>query len=152
MKKTKEILQAEQIVATLLKDYTPKEVLEKAQKYANDFKFQIASRVSTAVKYARDYDTYEGFTEKDILEEYDDYLMYWQSFLKGDEKVFKLMLQINDILGGDFLSDKLVNIIEVKALKEDAEEKSCENCKFHFCCQKYGHISDSVCDIYMIER
>jgi len=115
MRKSKEILEAEQIVASLLRDNTPAEVLRKARNYRESKQYAIAQRVTVVVLLCTIWDFYEDFNEEMLKDLYKQYLEYYKSFEEDKEDIFKQMVAIDEMLDGDLLSSRLFDAVKEKA-------------------------------------
>jgi len=119
-RKTKQQLAAEQIVASLLEDLTPEEVYIKAHKYADNYRYIIAQRVTVAILLCTLWDYYEDIDEDMLRDFYNQYMAYYDSFEKKQENIYKQMTAINDMVGGDLLTHPIFSV--VKKLGEEDEE------------------------------
>lgn len=111
MKKSKHQIEAEQIVASLIKEATPEEVLLKARSYANSYKYAIAQKVTITILLCTVWDFYEDFNEKMLNELYDQYEAYYASYQSGNENIKNQMLELNELLEHKLLNGKIFNVI-----------------------------------------
>jgi len=116
--KSQRMVEAELIIASLLKDMTEDEVYAYARKYKQSKEFAIAQRVTTAIFLCTVWDFYEDFNEQMLKDLYNQYLEYHKSFDKGQEDIFKQMNEVNKMLDGDLLEGKLFDAIRTDEVKD----------------------------------
>lgn len=113
-RKSKEVYEAEQIVAALLRKNTPTETLNKAKRWRQSKEYAIAQRVTVAIMLCTLWDFYEDFNEEMLKDIYQQYLAYYKSFDEDKEDIFKQMNAINDLLSGDLLDGKLFDAVRME--------------------------------------
>lgn len=114
MKKSKEQLQAEIIVADLIRgsNLTPEETLNKARQLKTQRSYSIAQRVTLSIILAILWDVFDDFDEAMMKEVYDLWEQYNTQYEVGDHKIFEMMNAVDDLLGGVLLRDKLFDVIK----------------------------------------
>ena len=117
MKKSKEQLQAELVVADLIKNLTPAELQKKVATLKNERKYAIAQRVTVTIMLAVMWDLYDDFNEEMMKQVYEMYNDYHEQYARGTGHIYEMMLAVDELLNHELLDPKMFEV--VRTIKEN---------------------------------